>query len=382
MKEANLLSIAEAEAWTGECLEFLRSLVEIESPTRHAAANIAAADLLADALVALGGHVERIPAPGLGEHLRAHISGLERNGPPLLVLGHMDTVHPVGTLERNPFAINGAKVTGPGIYDMKGGLAVAIVALRMLAANGRRPATDLSLLITCDEEHGSPHSRETIEAEARASRAALVLEPSAPGGAVKSRRKGVSAYELTVKGRPAHAGIEPEAGASAVHEIARQICRIYELADADEGTTISVGVVEGGTAENVVASSARCTVDVRFWTSAEAERVHEALRVLMPVDPVCELHLEGGVNRGPLERTEASGRMFATARRLAAQLGFVIREEATGGGSDGNVTAAAGCPTLDGLGPDGGGAHTLQEHILLDDVPRRIGLMAALFESI
>lgn len=382
MTRANLLSMAEAEARTGECLEFLRSLVEIESPTGNATANVAVADLLADALVAVGGRVERMPAPGLGEHLLARIAGLERHGPPLLVLGHMDTVHPVGTLERNPFAVNGARVTGPGIYDMKSGLAVAIVALRLLAAKGRRPASDISLLITCDEERGSPDSWETIEAQARASRAALVLEPSAPGGAVKSRRKGVSAYELTVKGRPAHAGIEPEAGASAIHEIARQICRILELADPDQGTTINVGVVEGGTAENVVASSARCTLDVRFWTSGEAERIDRAMHALQPVDPGCELHLEGGVNRGPLERTEASGRMFATARRLAAQLGFVIEEGATGGGSDGNITAAAGCPTLDGLGPDGGGAHTLQEHILLDDLPRRIGLMAALFEFI
>lgn len=382
MREAKPLSIAEAEARSGECLEFLRSLVEIESPTGHVAANVAAADLLADALIAVGGSVQRIPAPGLGEHLLARIPGLERTGPPLLVVGHMDTVHPVGTLERNPFAVNREKVTGPGIYDMKGGLAVAIVALRMLAANGRKPASDISLLITCDEEKGSHSSWDTIEAEARASRAALVLEPSAPGGGVKSRRKGVSAYELTVKGRPAHAGIEPETGASAIHEIARQICRIHELADPDEGTTINVGIVEGGTGENVVASSARCTVDVRFWTSGEAERVDEALRGLEAVDPVCGLYLEGGVNRGPLERTEASGRMFATARRLAAQLGFVIEEEATGGGSDGNITAAAGCPTLDGLGPDGGGAHTLREHILLADVPRRIGLMAALFETI
>ena len=376
------LSIADAEARTGECLEFLRTLVEIESPTGDVAANLAAADLLTEALAAVGGHVERIPAPGYGEHLLARISGAQRNGPPLLILGHMDTVHPVGTLERNPFAEDGGKVTGPGIYDMKGGLAVAIVALRLLAAKGRKPASDLSVLITCDEERGSPRSWETIEAEARASRAALVLEPSAPGGAVKSRRKGVSAYELTVEGRPAHAGIEPEAGASAIHEIARQIGRILELADPGAGTTINIGVVEGGTAENVVASSARCTVDVRFWTAVEAERVHAALRALRPVDPVCTLHLEGGVNRGPLEKTEASGRMFATARRLAAQLGFEIGEKATGGGSDGNITAAAGCPTLDGLGPDGGGAHTLWEHILLEDVPRRIGLMAALFESI
>lgn len=376
------ISIADAEAQTQECLDLLRRLVEIESPTRDVAANLAAAELLEEALVAVGGKVKRIHAPGLGEHLLARIPGENRNGPPLLVLGHMDTVHPVGTLERMPFADDDGKIRGPGIYDMKAGLAVAVAALRLLAARGSAPASDLSVLITCDEEQGSPHSWDTIEAEARASRAALVLEPSAAGGAVKSRRKGVSAYELTVSGRPAHAGIEPEIGASAIHEIARQVCRIYELANPEGGTTISVGVIEGGTAENVVASSARCTLDVRFWTSAEAERVDSALRALRPVDPACALDLQGGINRGPLEKTDASARMFATAQRLAAGLGFTIGEKSTGGGSDGNITAAAGCPTLDGLGPDGGGAHTLQEHILLDDVPRRIGLVAALFANI
>ena len=376
------ISIADAIARTPECLDFLRKLVEIESPTGDVAANLAAAELLEEALLAVGGDVERISAPGLGEHLLARIPGQKRGGPPLLVVGHMDTVHPVGTLGRLPFAIADGKVSGPGVYDMKAGLAIAIVALRLLAARGAAPASDVSLLITCDEERGSPHSWDTIEAEARSSRAALVLEPSAPGGAVKSRRKGVSAYELTVRGRPAHAGIEPEIGASAIHEIARQICRIYELADPEAGTTISVGVIEGGTAENVVASSARCTVDVRSWTGAEAERVDRALRALRPVDTVCELDLQGGLNRGPLEKTEASAAMFATARSLAIQLGFTIGEKSTGGGSDGNITAAAGCPTLDGLGPDGGGAHTLHEHILLDDVPRRIGLVAALFTNI
>lgn len=376
------VSIADAEAQTRECLDLLRRLVEIESPTRDVAANLAAAELLEKALVEVGGNVKRIPAPGLGEHLLARIPGENRDGPPLLVLGHMDTVHPVGTLERMPFADDDGKIRGPGIYDMKAGLAIAVAALRLLAARGSAPASDLSVLITCDEEQGSPHSWDMIEAEARASRAALVLEPSADGGAVKSRRKGVSAYELTVSGRPAHAGIEPEMGASAIHEIARQICRIYELADPKGGTTISVGVIEGGTAENVVAASARCTLDVRFWTSAEAVRVDNALRALRPVDPVCELDLHGGINRGPLEKTDASARMFATAQRLAAGLGFTIGEKSTGGGSDGNITAAAGCPTLDGLGPDGGGAHTLQEHILLDDVPRRIGLVAALFTNI
>ena len=376
------VTMAEAERRAEECLGFLRALVETESPTGDEAANLIVAQLLEDAMVQAGGRVRRIPAAGLGVHLIGRFAGVKRDGDPILVMGHMDTVHPVGTLKRLPFAVNGDKVRGPGIYDMKSGLAVSLFALRLLAEKNAGPASDLSFFITCDEEIGSQSSRARIEAEARASRVALVVEPSAPGGAVKSRRKGVSAYVLKVVGKPAHAGIEPEAGASAIHEIARQIRWIYLLADVKAGTTISVGVIEGGTAENVVAASARCTIDVRFWTGAEADRVDAALRTAKPVDGRCALTLEGGINRGPLEKTEASAQILEKARSLAKQLGFEIGEKATGGGSDGNITAAAGCPTLDGLGPDGGGAHTFSEHILKDELPRRISLMAALFNTL
>ena len=377
------VTMAEAESRAEECLAFLRTLVETESPTGDEAGNLTMARLLEEAIVSAGGRVQRIPAPGLGVHLLSRFPGIRRdNGRPLLVMGHMDTVHPVGTLERLPFEVTGGRVWGPGIYDMKSGLAVSLFALRMLAEKKSGPASDVTLLITCDEERGSGSSRDRIEAEARASRATLVVEPSAPGGAVKSQRKGVSAYVLEVDGQPAHAGIEPEAGASAIHEISRQICRIYEHAHPDRGTTVSVGVVEGGIAENVVAPSARCTIDVRFWTSAEAERVDSALRGAEPFDGRCTLRLIGGINRGPLEKSQASAKMLAHARALAEQLGFEIGDKATGGGSDGNITASVGCPTLDGLGPDGGGAHTLQENILLSEVPRRVGLMAALFETL
>jgi len=376
------VTIAEARSRGEECLALLRTLVETESPTGDEAGNLTMARLLEKAIAGAGGRVERIPAPGLGVHLLGRFPGTRRDRGPLLVMGHMDTVHPVGTLEQLPFEVVGGRVWGPGIYDMKSGLAVALFALRMLAEKNSGPASDITFLITCDEERGSGSSRDRIEAEARASRAALVMEPSAPGGAVKSRRKGVSAYVLEVDGQPAHAGIEPEAGASAIHEISRQICRIYEHADPDRGTTASVGVVEGGIAENVVAPSARCTIDVRFWTSAEAERMDAALRCAEPADGRCTLRLKGGINRGPLEQSQASAKMLVHARALAEMLGFEIGDKATGGGSDGNITASVGCPTLDGLGPDGGGAHTLKENILLSELPRRVGLMAALFETL
>ncbi len=376
------VTMQEAEGRAHECEALLRRLVTTESPTGNEAANLAAADILEEALRRAGARVQRLPSPGLGAHLLARFAG-RQNGEerPLLVVGHMDTVHPIGTLEQFPYTVTDGRIQGPGVYDMKSGVATSILALQLLAEKGAGPRSDLSFLITCDEEWGSPTSRERIEAEARVSRAALVVEPSVPGGGVKNRRKGVSAYVLGVSGKPAHAGIEPEAGASAIHEIARQICRLCDLADAAAETTVSVGVISGGTTENVVAAAAKCTIDVRFWTLDEALRVDAALRASKPFDKRCKLTLDGGLNRGPLEKTPASNRLFQTARSLARQLGFELGEGRTGGGSDGNLTSAAGCPTLDGLGPDGGGAHTLHEHILLGEIPRRVALMAALFEN-
>ena len=377
------VTIDAAERRAAEFVELLRTLVTTESPTGDETANLTVAGILEEAIARAGGSVERVPAPGLGVHLVGRFRGTGTNGrPPLLVVGHMDTVHPIGTLKRLPFAAREGRLYGPGIYDMKSGVTAALVALQVLADTNGGPGSDVSLLITCDEEWGSPASRDLIEAEARRSRAALVVEPSVPGGGVKSRRKGVSAYVLHVAGKAAHAGIEPEAGASAVHEIARQICRVCDLADTSAGTTVSVGVVSGGTAENVVADAARCTIDVRFWIADEAERVDAALRRASAFDPRCTLKLEGGINRGPLEKTPESAGLLRRAREFAAELGFELGDGKTGGGSDGNITSAVGCPTLDGLGPDGGGAHTLEEHIVEREIPRRIALMAALLERL
>lgn len=377
------LTIEEARRHENDCLDLLLQLVRTESPTGDEAANLAVAEILEDAMAKAGGRVERCPAPGLGAHLVGRFRGTNAVGRrPLLVLGHMDTVHAVGTIGRLPVAKREGRIYGPGIYDMKSGVAVALCALDLLRQKNGGPGSDVSFLITCDEEWGSPDSRERIEAEARRSRAALVVEPSLPGGGVKSRRKGVSAYKLKVAGRAAHAGIEPEAGASAVHELVRQIARVCEIAEPEVGTTVNVGVISGGTRENVVADAASCTVDVRFWTLDEAERVDAALRAAKPFDERCKLRLEGGINRGALEKTPESSRLFDKARAFAAELGFELDEGQTGGGSDGNLASAVGCPTLDGLGPDGAGAHTLHEHILAGDIPRRIALMAALFERL
>lgn len=377
------VTLTEAQSRADDCVKLLRRLVEIESPTGDVGANLEVARVLERAISDAGGQVERIPAPGLGAHLIGRFSGTSNDGlDPVLLLGHMDTVHNVGTLDRLPFSIRGGRIYGPGSYDMKGGLATSLLALRLLAEKGSGPASDLSFLVTCDEERGSPDSRALIENEARVSRAAVVVEPSVPGGAAKCRRKGVGAYELSVQGKPAHSGIEPERGASAVHELAKQITMVCGLASAEAGTTINVGVVAGGTRENVVAELAHCTIDVRFWTKVEAERVNAELHDMRPFDERCTLSLVGGINRWALEETAESARLFDMAHTIANALGFTIGAGESGGASDANIAAAVGCPTLDGLGPDGDGAHTLEEYIVLDDVPRRIALMAALFETL
>lgn len=376
----SLLTLAEENV--PRFLELLRALVERESPSGDGERIREVAALVAAELERRGARVERILAPGAGEHVLARVAGRGEETRPLLVLGHVDTVHPVGSLERMPFRVAGGRVTGPGTYDMKGGLAATVLALDLLAACGEVPRGDLVILFTCDEEVGSHTSRALIEGLAREARAALVIEPPLPGGGAKTARKGVASYTLSVRGRAAHAGIEPQRGASAVHELARQIARVLELADTQAGTTVNVGVMAGGTAPNVVAESATASIDVRFWTRAEAERVNGALLALKPLDRRCRIKITGGVNRGPLERTPESAALYERARKLARALSFDLPEGGTGGGSDGNLTSAQGCPTLDGLGIDGGGAHSPLEHILLADVPRRMALLSRLFAEL
>lgn len=377
------IAVADGDRLAPECLDFLRELVECESPTGDTRANLRIAGILEAFLGGVGGKVERIEAPGYGDHLLARFPAKSPESErPVLLLGHMDTVHPVGTLRELPFEVAADRVRGPGVYDMKGGLAVSLFALRLLAERGSGDRTGLTCMVTCDEEVGSLHSRERIQAEAGGHRAALVVEPSAPGGAVKTRRKGVADYVLSVRGESAHAGIEPEAGASAIHELAGQICGVYDLSNPGAETTLNVGLVEGGTRSNVVARRASCTIDVRFFSNAEAERVEAALRSVRPRDPRCRLSVQGGVNRPALEKTDASEALYRAAAAVAADLGFGVGEASTGGASDGNLTAAVGCPTLDGIGPDGRGAHTLNEYIFGEEIGRRIAFLARLIETL
>ena len=374
-------SLAAAER-VGSYLALLQGLVTRESPSGNVELNRVIADFLAEEMDKRGARVERYPAPGFGENLLARWAGVEEGTHPLLLLGHMDTVHPAGTLARYPYRVDGDRVRGPGSYDMKGGIAAALEAVSLLASRGERPRSELMMLVTCDEEVGSETSRPLIESLAREALAALIVEPCAPAGRAKSRRKGVAWYVLRVRGRAAHAGIEPEAGASAVHELARLTLRLLALQDTQAGTTLNVGVIGGGTRANVVADEAWARVDVRFWTREEAERVDFAVRSLTPDDPSCRIVVEGGIDRMPLEQTPESDLLFEVARQQADRLGFELERTGTGGASDGNLTSGVGCPTLDGLGPDGGGAHTLDEHILLADSPRRIALLAGLLRHL
>jgi len=363
-------------------LSRLQRWVEQESPSGdEERANRLARDIAAE-LRELGAEIEEIPAPGWGTHLRAEIPGREPGLEPILLLGHLDTVHPVGTLKELPFQIDEERIEGPGVYDMKAGLVVLTEALYLLQETGSGPRRPLRILITCDEEVGSGTSRGLIEETASGTAGVLVLEPPLPGGAAKTARKGVGVYTLEVIGRAAHAGVEPERGVSAIRELAAQIERIDQLARPEIGTTINFGIISGGTASNVVPERARVEVDMRFATAEEGERVDNALRRLEPELEGARLLIEGGINRPPLERDEGVIALYQRARSLAAEIGYELDEGETGGGSDGSFTAAIGVPTLDGLGVDGGGAHTNEEYIRRDDLMPRVALIRQLLDRL
>jgi len=311
-------------------------------------------------------------------------------GGPILLLGHFDTVWPVGTLERMPLEESDGRLHGPGIFDMKSGIAVSMLAMRALhEAPGHRSSSrnagvgipPVVMLWSSDEEIGSGTSRTLIEEEARRTTAVLVLEPSLPGGAVKTSRKGVGEFELVVYGVSAHAGLDPGKGASAIHELARQILALEALQDPVRGLTVNVGVIAGGTRPNVVADRAAARIDVRVETMADAVLLEAAIQALRPSRPAITLAIAGGIERPPLERSAGVVRLYEQARHVAADMGRDLGEGAAGGGSDGNFTAALGVPTLDGLGPQGDGAHALHEHVLIEDLCWRAAFLAALIQS-
>ena len=367
-----------------DVLSFARALVEAESPSGDAEGSRAVVSLLESAARGLAAvsSLERIEArDGFGEHLR--IRAFDRGGRGVLIVGHTDTVHPRGSLAERPWREDGGKIFGPGVFDMKASCAVALETIRACAALGLEPRHAVTLLLTCDEESGSANGgRGLVEEESRRAEYVLVLEPPAPGGRAKTARKGTGQYVVSVEGRAAHAGLEPEKGVSAALELARQVIRLHEMNDPARGTTVTVGRIAGGTHSNVVPAEARAEVDVRFSTLGEAERVGRLIEGLKPYDERARLTVEGGINRPPMVRTAEVAALFESARGCASALGFELGEASVGGASDGNFAAAVGAAVLDGLGVEGDGAHAAHEHIVAESVPRRGALLASLLATL
>ena len=354
----------------------VKELVSRESPSTDATALDACAGVLAGQLVSTGAVVTRVPAGSTARHVLARWPG---RGARVLLIGHFDTVWPIGQLTRMPLHEADGKLFGPGVLDMKAGLGIGTLAVRALVETvpeERRP--QVFLLATSDEEVGSGSSRAAIEELARESVAVLVLEPALPGGAVKTARKGVGEFVVATHGISAHAGANPRVGASAVHELARIITTIERWNDDARGISVNVGVIEGGSRSNVVAERARATVDVRIPQLADGAVIDQAFKSLRTIDPRVRLEITGGINRPPMERTPGTERLFELAREVAQANGAPLEEGSTGGASDGNFTAALGIPTLDGLGAIGDGPHALDEHVILRELPERAALVGGL----
>ena len=361
-------------------IDAIRTIVEIESPSYDIERSQKVVGWIEQRLdsISTGFEVERIPADGSGEHLAVKAFSSAEN--PVLILGHTDTVHAVGSKEKNPTRIEGDRFYGCGIFDMKANIVLMLEALRFFVESGMKPARPITILLSCDEEVGSRTGRELVERAASAAELALVFEPSFEGK-VKTGRKGTGVYRLKTRGIPAHAGLEPEKGASAILEIAKQVERIEALNDLSAGTTVNVTTIRGGTTSNVIAEHAECDIDVRFAKMSEAERVADQMAGLKSFDNRVSVTLEGGINRPPLERTDAVISLFEHARRVADSFDYRLGETQVGGASDGNFVGAMGVPVLDGLGIAGAGAHTLEEHILISDIAKRATLVTLLLSD-
>jgi len=356
-------------------VETLEGLVRLESPSTDKNAVDRCGAELERRLRAMGARVTRLEREKAGDHLRAEFGG----GPgQVLILTHFDTVWPVGQLDRMPLRLEAGRLYGPGVYDMKGGIAIALLAVRALQAIAPERLPHLVMLLTTDEEIGSLTSKNAIEDEARRSDAVLVMEPSGPdNGHLKTARKGCAAYELRVRGIAAHSG-EPHKGVSAVLELADQLLAIERLGDMARDVTITACMAGGGVRANIVPDEAWALLDARVPRSEDGAVVEEALRALQPRRPGARLAISGGVERPPLERTPAVIRLFEMARSVGAEIGLDIREGASGGVSDGNFTAALGVPTLDGLGAVGAAAHAANEHVQVGALAPRAALVAGL----
>lgn len=374
------------ETQRDEAIDLLGQLVEIDSPTADKAGVDRVGALVAGELGASGARVASIDSPSSGNPLRAVIPPAEGRASgdprPALLLGHLDTVWPLGEAARRPFRVEGADAFGPGVFDMKAGLVLCVLLARARKAGVFRPSLPVVCFFSSDEETGSPVSRPHLEAEARGARYVLGLEPCNPDGGAKTARKGVGRLVVEVEGRPAHAGIDPEKGVNAIEELAAQILALKLLEDRAAGTTVHAGLVSGGVAKNVVAPRARAELDVRVPSSVEWRRVETAALSLRLRDPRARLRVEAALTHPPMERTAGVAALYDKARSIALRAGFDLAEGSTGGGSDGSYCAALGIPVLDGLGVEGDGAHALHERVLLDRIAPRAALLAGILETV
>ncbi len=369
-----------------QIVSLTRALVEAESPSGDADGSRAVVDLLAKAAesAACVNSIDRVDVPMFGQHLVIRAFQNRAAAGNILLVGHTDTVHPRGSTTERPWRVEGNRIYGPGIFDMKANCALAVALLHACDDFKIVPSCSVTLALTCDEEIGSASGWPLLRNIAEMGRVqnALVLEPPAPGGRVKTGRKGTGIFKMNVEGRAAHAGLDPEKGASAILELAKQTERLHAFNNSGSGITVNVGVVQGGTRSNVVAAEATAEIDARFSTAVEAKIVEEMLLNIRPFDERVRVKVTGGINRPPLERTEKVVGLYELARAISALLDYDLGETQVGGASDGNFLAAMGIPVLDGLGIDGDGAHATHEHIIADDIPRRGALLAALIATL
>jgi len=369
------------EARQEEIVQTIREFVEIESPSDNKLAADRMGTLLAAKFETRGGRARVHRAENYADSIQIDFPGREKIKP-VLLLGHFDTVYPLGTLEAMPCRVENDRLHGPGVLDMKSGIALMLYAIEALQAWNACLLRPVSVFLVSDEEVGSYSSRKITEALARESAAVLVLEPAGPRGAVKTARKGVGEYILNVKGIAAHAGLDPGKGHSAIIELARQVTAVSKLNDFRRGISVNPGVIYGGTRTNVIAAQASVEIDVRIKEAKQAAILDRKFRSLKPFDNHCKLSVQGGVNRMPMERNAGVAALYKKAQAIAKQINWKLEEAAVGGGSDGNFTAGIGIPTLDGMGGYGDGAHALHEHIIISELPRRALLLAGMIESI
>jgi glutamate carboxypeptidase len=365
-----------------QIVKTIRELVEIESPSDNKQAVDRIAAFLALKFESLGGRTQLHRSSDFGDSLRIDFAG-EANRKPVLLLGHYDTVYPLGTLANMPCKIDNGRLHGPGVLDMKSGIALMLHAIEGLQTwHGALPRP-VTVFLVSDEEVGSHSSRKITEALAKESAGVLVLEPAAGlRGAVKTARKGVGEYRLRVKGVAAHAGLDPGKGHSAILELARQIAVVAKLNNLGEGVSVNPGVIQGGTRSNVIAAEASAVIDVRIKRAKQAAGIDRKLRSVKPFDKHCKVEMTGNINRLPMERTAGVAALYNKAHDIASQIGWKLDEAAVGGGSDGNFTAGLGIPTLDGMGGVGDGAHAVHEFIVVSDLPRRALLLAGMIEEV